>query len=721
MADNIIVAVRVRPFNQREKDLGCKCVVQMDSNSTYLDCGTEGRKTFNFDFSYWSHNADDHHFATQETVYNDIGKGVLANCWEGYNSTLFAYGQTGSGKSFSMIGVDNGKTLPGVIPRVCEEIFVTLRENPPPDTKCVVQVSMLEIYNEKLRDLLAPTDSSPPGGLKMKQSKAVGFYVDGLSKTVVDDEEHVMRLMNLGATSRTIRATDMNAVSSRAHTLFIVSVEQARSVKTAAKSGVVKKTSMINLVDLAGSERAQKTGNTGDALKEGSNINLSLLYLGQVISMLAAPKHGQVVPFRQSKLTSLLKESLGGNSKTAMIAAISPAEDNFEETLGTLQFATRAKSCKTHAKVNLDEGSKLLNDLRLENEKLKEEMERLAKGGGGQSANQRIKMAFKANAKAVRQMFAAIDQDNSGEVSYEEFSEFLTEKKTASKLGEFSEILSIMMMTENPFAGIDKDGTGTITWEEFEGWIDEKADEEVDPGAEVERLRALLDDRATLMGNMEMSSDELAEQSKKHEAEVRMKVEAEMAKQISLLKLEVLTLRKQYGVKGDILGAFEKNRDKIESLFRSLDTDGSGQVSYDEFMEFSSRSQELGEFASVMEKLMTFDNPFEELDIDGDGQISWEEFLIWVQTQTGPSSKLGKSNEELQRLIDERDRELKIAQREAEKWKASSDLLESRVQGLVKMVNEMEEKMQRLDAAHRKEVAIWEQQAKMFMRGKESR
>jgi len=223
------------------------------------------------------------------------------------------------------------------------------------------------------------------------------------------------------------------------------------------------------------------------------------------------------------------------------------------------------------------------------------------------------------------------------------------------------------------------------------------------------------------MGNMEMSSDELAEHSKKHEAEVRMKVEAEMAKQISLLKLEVLTLRKQYGVKGDILGAFEKNRDKIESLFRSLDTDGSGQVSYDEFMEFSSRSQELGEFASVMEKLMTFDNPFEELDIDGDGQISWEEFLIWVQTQTGPSSKLGKSNEELQRLIDERDRELKIAQREAEKWKASSDLLESRVQGLVKMVNEMEEKMQRLDAAHRKEVAIWEQQAKMFMRGKESR
>jgi len=351
---------------------------------------------------------------------------------------------------------------------------------------------------------------------------------------------------------------------------------------------------------------------------------------------------------------------------------------------------------------------------------LKEEMERLAKGGGGGTMNQRIKMAFKANAKAVRQMFAAIDVDNSGEVSYEEFSEFLTEKKSASKLGEFSELLSIMMMTDNPFAAIDKDGTGTITWEEFEGWIDEKAEEEVDPQAEVERLRALLDDRAQLMGSMEMSPEQQAEDSKKREAEVRMKVEAEMAKQISLLKLEVLTLRKQYGVKGDILGAFEKNRDKIESLFRSLDTDGSGQVSYDEFMEFSSRSQELGEFASVMEKLMTFDNPFEELDIDGDGQISWEEFLIWVQTQTGPSSKIGKSNEELQRLIDERDRELKIAQREAEKWKASSDLLESRVQGLVKMVNEMEEKMQRLDAAHRKEVAIWEQQAKMFMRGKEA-
>jgi len=354
----------------------------------------------------------------------------------------------------------------------------------------------------------------------------------------------------------------------------------------------------------------------------------------------------------------------------------------------------------------------------MENEKLKLEMEKLASGKGGAPMAQRFKHAFQSNAKAIRQMYEAIDQDHSGEVSYEEFTNFLTEGKTAKKLGEFSEILSIMMMNENPFAAIDKDGSGTVTWEEFEGWVEEQAEADVDPQEEINRLKKLLDDRSKMMTEVQMSPEELKEVSTQRMQEVRAKIEQEMAKQISMLKLEVLALRKQYGVKGDILGAFEKNRDKIETLFRSLDQDGSGQVSYDEFMEFSSRSQDLGEFSVVMEKLMTFDNPFEELDIDGDGQISWEEFLIWVQTQTGPSSKVGKSNEELQRLIDERDRELKIAQREAEKWKASSDLLESRVQGLVRMVNEMEEKMQRLDAAHRKEVAIWEQQAKMFMRGK---
>jgi Ca2+-binding EF-hand superfamily protein len=265
-----------------------------------------------------------------------------------------------------------------------------------------------------------------------------------------------------------------------------------------SKSQVVKKTSSCNLVDLAGSERVAKTGASGEGLKEGTNINLSLLYLGQVISMMADPKKGQVVPFRQSKLTSLLKESLGGNSKTALIAALSPAEDNVEETLSTCQFASRAKSIKTSARVNLDEGSRMLAELKAENERIKAEIAAIAKGGGTASASGRIKLAFERDKVDLQKMFKAMDHNKNGEISYEEFTDFVTQSKgDGANMSEFGEVLSIFMTyEEHPFETLDTDGSGTISWQELEDWVEEQANKEVDPEAEVDRLRSLLERRA---------------------------------------------------------------------------------------------------------------------------------------------------------------------------------------------------------------------------------
>jgi len=597
---------------------------------------------------------------------------------------------------------------------VCEQIFKTLTEDPPADTKVIVTVSMLEIYNERLRDLLSH-EECPPGGLKMKQSKTIGFFVEGLSKTVVDSRDRIMKLMDIGSNSRSIRATDMNATSSRAHTIFLISVEQTREVTMAnGKRGQVKKSSTLNLVDLAGSERVKKTGSTGEGLKEGANINLSLLYLGQVISMIAAPKPGQVVPFRQSKLTSLLKEALGGNSKTALIAALSPAQDNVEETLSTCQFAARAKSVKTNAKVNLDEGSRMLNELKEENERLQAELAGMDGGGAG-SMQKRIVQSFKQNKEQIKQMFNIIDADNSGEVSYEEFSEFLTESKSAKKLGDFAEVLSLMMLEEHPFQAIDKDGSGQISWEEFEAWVQEQETKEVDPAAEIGRLRGLINARQEAIGSIEMTPEKLAEISAEREKAVRHELEIASSKELERLKLEILTMRKQYRVKGDIRSAFEKNRDQVEKLFFSLDKDGSGEVSHEEFKEFLAHAEGLGEFGDMMRKLTLLENPFEELDIDGDGTLSWEEFLIWVQSQTAPRQKRGPSNEELQAQLKEKQKICKEARELAQQRKSISQGLETRVRELMKRVQSIQEKMQQANVDHKKKVAQWEEQAKKFM------
>lgn len=391
MAEAVKVAVRVRPFNAREIERNAQLIIGMDGNTTTIQDPEKPQdepRKFTFDHSYWSHDGykteEDGYFtpvnskyADQKKVFNDLGNAVLNNAWEGYNTTLFAYGQTGSGKSYSVVGYDQNK---GIIPVFCDTLFQQIRakeesdEHDKDEDDYQVQLSMIEIYNEQVKDLLNVA-SYKKGGLRVRQSKDHGFVVEALKICDVNSYEDISALIDKGTQARTIASTNMNATSSRAHTIVSIYFKQKHNVggKSMTKSAVV------NLVDLAGSERAESTGATGDRLKEGAAINQSLSCLGNVIKALADKSLGKakknaVVPYRDSKLTMLLKNALGGNSKTLMICALSPADINYEETLSTLRYADRAKAIKTQATINESPTDKLIRELR-------EEIEALKKGG----------------------------------------------------------------------------------------------------------------------------------------------------------------------------------------------------------------------------------------------------------------------------------------------------------------------------------------------------
>ncbi|XP_051467835.1 kinesin-like protein KIF13A isoform X1 [Apus apus] len=374
------VAVRVRPMNRRELDLNTKCIVEMEGNQTVLHPPPANTKqgerkppkVFAFDHCFWSMDeSNTTKYAGQEVVFKCLGEGILEKAFQGYNACIFAYGQTGSGKSFSMMG--NAEQL-GLIPRLCCALFqrISVEENESHTFK--VEVSYMEIYNEKVRDLLDPKGSRQ--SLKVREHKVLGPYVDGLSQLAVTNFEDIESLMSEGNKSRTVAATNMNEESSRSHAVFNIIVTQTLYDLHSGNSG--EKVSKVSLVDLAGSERVSKTGAAGERLKEGSNINKSLSTLGLVISSLADQAAGKgknkFVPYRDSVLTWLLKDNLGGNSQTAMIATISPAADNYEETLSTLRYADRAKRIVNHAVVNEDPNARVIRELREEVEKLKEQL-----------------------------------------------------------------------------------------------------------------------------------------------------------------------------------------------------------------------------------------------------------------------------------------------------------------------------------------------------------
>ncbi|XP_061671253.1 kinesin-like protein KIF28P [Syngnathoides biaculeatus] len=388
--DCVKVAVRVRPFNKRERDAGSRCIVSMAASAVTIQDPRDPqcRRSFCFDYAFWSHSGyvvQDRtglylpeeaggRYADQECVFQDLGEGILENALQGYNATLLAYGQTGSGKSYSMVGYKPNR---GLVPKLCQRLFEAIRENEA--RQCQVFFSMLEIYNEQVADLLA-RGPRPPGGLRVREEQHRGFYVEGLRTVPCDSAAQVEQLMEQGTRTRTTAATHINANSSRSHMLLVLQLKQILSKES------VTKQSNINLVDLAGSERQRSGSSEADRLREGTAINLSLTTLGNVISALADMAVGRKtvhVPYRDSVLTKLLQSALGGNSRTVMIATLSPADICYEESLSTLRYAERAKHIQNRPVVNESPTERLVKELKAENARLTQRLSRLGQDGRG--------------------------------------------------------------------------------------------------------------------------------------------------------------------------------------------------------------------------------------------------------------------------------------------------------------------------------------------------
>ncbi|XP_028407643.1 kinesin-like protein KIF14 [Dendronephthya gigantea] len=381
----VTVAVRIRPFNQRElRNTNTQLYLTADGNTIFTS-GPGLKHSFSYDQCFWSFDENCETFATQEYVYNKIGKPLVENAFDGYNTCLFAYGQTGSGKSYSMMGL-NHQEQAGIIPRFCHDLFQRIVSSP--ELTFSVEISYFEIYNEKIHDLLdyQKGRDNKKSNLRIREHPELGPYVQDLSTYIVSSYADVESWLAVGNKSRATAATGMNEKSSRSHSVFTIILTQTQTELLEGTETQMSKTSKINLIDLAGSERASTALNddvidskqTYDLrLKEGGSINKSLHTLGKVISVLssrekAGKKKKVHIPYRDSVLTWLLKDSLGGNSKTAMIATVSPSIVHYEETLSTLRYASQARCIVNRARVNEDPNAKLIRELLAEIERLKE-------------------------------------------------------------------------------------------------------------------------------------------------------------------------------------------------------------------------------------------------------------------------------------------------------------------------------------------------------------
>ena len=359
-SESVKVVVRCRPLGNKEMEEQRECIVNVDMNACFIQVynpqNIKEIKSFTFDHTYdWR--------ATQELIFNQTALPILESIMEGYNGTIFAYGQTGTGKTYTMEGNDNEKDK-GIIPRSIDWIFNNIKNYPA--QQFLVRVSFVEIYNEEVRDLLSKVKRQK---LNVREKDKV-FYVENVTVIQAENSKMTLDIMKSGRVNRATGATKMNPGSSRSHSIFSITVESSTTDEAGEAHYKVGK---LNLVDLAGSERQSKTESTGERFVEATKINLSLTCLGSVINKLVSGKQ-QYIPYRDSKLTMLLQDSLGGNTKTVMIANVGPADYNYDETLNTLWYASRAKKIKNKPRINEDPKDALLRQYQEEIELMKKKL-----------------------------------------------------------------------------------------------------------------------------------------------------------------------------------------------------------------------------------------------------------------------------------------------------------------------------------------------------------
>ncbi|XP_011493839.1 PREDICTED: kinesin-like protein KIF14 [Ceratosolen solmsi marchali] len=379
---NLTVGIRVRPLSFKEQcEQKIFSIVEVNNQNLIVDCDTS-QHTFIYDHCFISYNDPlKKGHANQESVFNTIGIPLVQSAFEGYNVCLLAYGQTGSGKSYSMMGSESAQpnsleihSDAGIIPRFCHEIFSRTKLDNYINT--TVEISYFEIYNEKIHDLLISNNNgTKKAPLKVREHPVFGPYIVDLSQHIVQNYSDLKGWLKVGNSQKATAATGMNEKSSRSHSIFTIILTQTRSKGSSSREvDEVSRRSKINLVDLAGSERLSNTCASGNRLREGVSINKSLLTLGKVIGSLADSTNDRkrsFVPYRESVLTWLLKESLGGNSRTAMLGTISPANVHLEETLATLRYAYQARAIVNRIRINENPNDRLIRQLKAEVQRLK--------------------------------------------------------------------------------------------------------------------------------------------------------------------------------------------------------------------------------------------------------------------------------------------------------------------------------------------------------------
>ncbi|XP_028250648.1 kinesin-like protein KIF3B [Parambassis ranga] len=404
-SEAVRVVVRCRPFSRREEVAGSENILEIDDKLGQITIRNpkappdEPMKVFTFDSVYgWN--------SKQSDIYDDAVRPLVESVLHGFNGTIFAYGQTGTGKTFTMQGASNDPDRRGVIPNSFQHIFTQISRTQ--NQKYLVRSSYLEIYQEDVRDLLCKDNNKK---LELKESPEFGVYVRDLSSVVTKNATEIEHVMNIGNQSRSVGFTNMNERSSRSHAIFVITVECSEVGPDGEDHIRVGK---LNMVDLAGSERQSKTGAKGKRLKEAAKINLSLSALGNVISALVDGKCTHV-PYRDSKLTRLLQDSLGGNAKTVMIATVGPSHKNFEESLATLRYASRAKNIKNKPRINEDPKDALLREFQEEIARLKAQLEER----GMLAKERRMRRYSKRLSKCLAGMEEEIFREKDADVSKE--------------------------------------------------------------------------------------------------------------------------------------------------------------------------------------------------------------------------------------------------------------------------------------------------------------